>query len=736
VARGFLALSHSAAFFGEDQEDSIVDLSSYFDARDSSKDYQGAFCELLWAEFLSQDRPLETRYYLAAALAPLLDSLGWGRLRGMSRYLEVSPEAVMKAGNALREAFRAPKKLPNPADIRQMGMSVPVASQMANEYLADPGISEKSKDQFLAQWKKAWGKDAPTYQEDRDAGAFEPNEVMAKLAVAKPGKPEVQYLRGRGLFAAHEYTKAAEALEKANRLAADGHPAARRLQAMAYIRLGRNQEALGCFQALRESASPYWKSQGYRGQALIAEQKQNHSEAASNLWKAERLLPDAENVYLLAEVSLKLKDREDVEKLLEAKAEKSGDHRAHYWLGRYAEEDQQSGVAEDHYRKAWAAAPVAEYAEALSRIYLSREEFGSALEVLEAVRARLSPDGRRVYAECLLQAGRAQDAAEEYAVAFAASPGPDMLARYVEALIKCNRAKEALAAANAFPVQTLPMVRFAVARASLANHDIARARPILEDLAKREDSNSEYHFLLGMVHFESRNYGKAKSEFDEALRYREDYQEAKYYCGLTMIKLGKADGARSLFNELTQQASSDWKAKGLMGMGLAFSSQKKPEAAESFFQRSLGVRETAEAEAELATSRRRFGGPDKWVALAQKAYALDPTDPKAICIMGESMLALGKKAQALALFKRAVETDPNSCDLLNGLAKSQFLTGAYEASKSTSAAAISLCPQEPGGYYYAGVTSEKLQNRAEAESYFKAYRKAGGDENLLPEGFR
>jgi len=200
VARGFLALSRNGSFFGEDLEDSISRLSDYFDPRDSSADYRGVICELLWAEFLSEDRPLETRYYLASALAPMVDSLGWGKLRGMSRYLEVPPEPIQETGNALREAFRNPKKLPNPKEIHKLGMSVSLASQIANEYLSDPGLSEKSKDRFLAQWKKAWGKDAPSFKEDADDEAFSPAAIMTKLAASKSDNAEVHYLRGRGLF--------------------------------------------------------------------------------------------------------------------------------------------------------------------------------------------------------------------------------------------------------------------------------------------------------------------------------------------------------------------------------------------------------------------------------------------------------------------------------------------------------------------------------------------------------
>jgi Flp pilus assembly protein TadD len=145
---------------------------------------------------------------------------------------------------------------------------------------------------------------------------------------------------------------------------------------------------------------------------------------------------------------------------------------------------------------------------------------------------------------------------------------------------------------------------------------------------------------------------------------------------------------------------------------------------------------TAEAHALLALSKRRLGGPQHWEEDANQAFSLDSRHPKAILAMGEVHIAKGRKAQALKLFQKGREHNPESCDVLAGLAKSQYLSGQYQASRSTSSSAISNCPDEAEPYFYAGVVSDKLSNRKEAEGYFKAYKKAGGNEDLLPEAYR
>ena len=201
LAKGFIALARQEAFFREDTGDSALDLSAYFDGRDTSSAYLGVMCELLWAEFLSQDRPLETRYYLASALFPILDSLGWGRLQGMKKYLDVSPEAVREVADGMRDAIRNPKKLPKPKEVRKAKAPLELASQIASEYLSDGDLSEKAKDRFLAQWKKAWGREAPSFREDGEESVFRPNALLAKLANSKSQSPAAHYLKGRGLFA-------------------------------------------------------------------------------------------------------------------------------------------------------------------------------------------------------------------------------------------------------------------------------------------------------------------------------------------------------------------------------------------------------------------------------------------------------------------------------------------------------------------------------------------------------
>lgn len=734
VAGAFLALPLHEGFFRE-VSDSAFTLGGAFLAGDSTADYRAAVAHLLWEEFLGQDRPLLARYHLAHAVKARFDSLEVPAPSSLEAYLEADPRALEALVGDLKASLKDPKKVPGPKDIRKADIPLPLAADLAARHLDASGLTKRKRKQYEARWKKVWGKDLPEPREDENV-PFHPALAVERLVATRPGSPAAQYFRGKALFAARQYAAAAEALDEANKLRPGVFAAARYLEALALMQLGRESEALGRFHALREAPDPTWKAKAYYGLGVINHKEKRYSEAASDLWRSIRSKETSEAVFLLAEVSANLNGNAEAEKLLEGVLAKNpGEHRAHYWLGRYAEKREQVGVAEDHFRKAWEQSPNPEYAEALGRLFASREEWVAALKILEPAKAKLSPEGRERYADALLHAGRSRDATREFSAAYLARPTPALLGRHVEALLQTGKVDEAQAAVNAFKDQGHPAAKLAGAKVALRTGETAKSRLLLEDLAKREETNPELHYLLGLGWYNERAYGKARREFDLALKYRADYLDAVFYSGLALVKTGRPEEARNFFNELAQRTSPEWKAKGFIGVGFAFASQQKPEAAENYYQRSLGAMETAEGQALLALSKRRLGGQD-WMVGARRAFEMDPRHPKAVQAMGEVYFVENKKSQALKLFQKANELSPGNCDVLSGLAKAQYLMGQYMAGRATSATAVSQCPGETDPLYYAAVNSDKLRNKKEAGDYFRAYRKAGGDEGLLPEEYR
>jgi predicted Zn-dependent protease len=115
---------------------------------------------------------------------------------------------------------------------------------------------------------------------------------------------------------------------------------------------------------------------------------------------------------------------------------------------------------------------------------------------------------------------------------------------------------------------------------------------------------------------------------------------------------------------------------------------------------------------------------------------MNPGLPSAVQAMGDVLLARNRKSEALSLTKKALQENPNSCELLISSAKINFAAGNYETSRSNSTYAISICPDEATPYFYVGAVADKKYNKKEAKSMFKAFRKHGGDEVMVPAEYR
>ena len=66
----------------------------------------------------------------------------------------------------------------------------------------------------------------------------------------------------------------------------------------------------------------------------------------------------------------------------------------------------------------------------------------------------------------------------------------------------------------------------------------------LTDEAEREFAKN---FDVGDIYFKGRNYRAAESRFREALEYKPDHPETTYKLAVSLDKLGKTDGAQSLY---------------------------------------------------------------------------------------------------------------------------------------------------------------------------------------------
>jgi tetratricopeptide (TPR) repeat protein len=444
----------------------------------------------------------------------------------------------------------------------------------------------------------------------------------------------------------------------------------------------------------------------------------------------------------LARIRMDKGDLDGSEALVKDLSKKSpSDPEPLYYLGLIALKRQQSAVAEEFFRKAHQLkADDGKYAEALGRLYRDKDDWKAAVSVLTQAEAKLTLSGRLLYGDCLARGGDPVKAQAVYAELYKQEATPALLARRMDLLVRVGKAEQAVELASAAPFREATEVRFSLAKAQLSladahvlKGDVDQAVDLMKQVLKTDDHKPEYHYYLGLGYYGQGRYKKALGEFADALTYRVEYPEALYRKGLSLLKTEDVMEAEHAFGELSQHSEAGWKARGFYGLAMVFEAQGKPEAVQHHLERSVAAQPLPDALAYLSRIELKQAKVGEAQEMARKALALDPSHEGATVALAEA-LAVGKKqSEAMELARQGLRAKPLSCGLMVQTAKLNFEAGKLDSTFAAGSNAIRICPEEPMGYYYAGVATRGSNRPKEAKQYFKSFKKFGGDKKLVPE---
>jgi tetratricopeptide (TPR) repeat protein len=412
-----------------------------------------------------------------------------------------------------------------------------------------------------------------------------------------------------------------------------------------------------------------------------------------------------------------------------------------YFLGQIAVKRQQPAVAEDFFRKSHQLRPDdGKYAEALARLYKDKDDWKGAVSALSQAEAKLAASGRLLYGDCLARMGEHAKALAVYAELYKQEASAPLLSRRMDLLVRMGKAEQAVEMAGGSPFQETVEVRFSLAKAQLSladahvlKGDVDRAVDLMKQVVKTDDHKPEYHYYLGLGYFDQNKPKKALDEFTDALTYRVDYPEALYRKGLCLLKTDNVKDAENAFGELSQHAEPGWKARGLYGLALVFEAQAKPEAVQHHLERSVAAYPLPDALARLSAITLKQGKAAEAQELARRALAIDPANEGATVALADALAGAKKQSEAMELARQGLRAKPFSCGLMVQTAKLNFEAGKLDSTLAAGTNAIRVCPEEPMGYYYAGVATHGSNRPKEAKQYFKSFTKYGGDKKLVPE---
>jgi tetratricopeptide (TPR) repeat protein len=577
----------------------------------------------------------------------------------------------------------------------------------------------------LAKGNAALGRKEQAWETHKKAFALAPADLelaKGKLALARESHP----------------AELSKAYEDVLRIAPADADAAMGLAKLRYAQ-GNHAAAEGYFRiACKDSKDAH--AHALFGRSLLELKKID--EASVVLQKAVDLGEKDPSLRLdLARIRMDKGDLDWAEALLKDLAKKApSDPEPLYWQGRIAIKRQQVAVAEEFFRKSNQLKPDdGRYAESLARLQRDKDEWKQAVAVLSRAEAKLTPSGRLLYGECLVHGGDWAKAQTVYAELYKKEASASLLSRRMDLAVRTGKPEQAVALAGGTPFLEATEVRFSLAKAQLAlaeSHvlqgDLEQAVDLMKQVVKTDDHRPEYHYYLGLGYFNQNRHKKALDEFSDALTYRVDYPDALYRKGLCLIKIGDVKEAENSFGELTQHAEPIWKARGLYGLAMIFEAQGKPEAVQHHLERSIAAMPLADAMAYLSRVHLRNSRVVEAQDWARKAQSAEPSNEGATVALTEALAGAKRQSEAMELARQGLRAKPLSCGLLVQSAKLNFQAGQLDSTLAAGNSAIKACPEEPMGYYYAGIATHGSKRPKEAKQYFKSFRKMGGDKKLVP----
>ncbi len=193
----------------------------------------------------------------------------------------------------------------------------------------------------------------------------------------------------------------------------------------------------------------------------------------------------------------------------------------------------------------------------------------------------------------------------------------------------------------------------------------AEAAPYLKTAMELQEHNPIYHLRYGMALMELRDMPSAYKEINRAMELDPDMPETYLRIGEAKLRSGSAMDSIKMLDKALKLDPKLAEAYGLIGE--AFEELADLRSAMSYYQRAIKeIPDDARLHFKLALARLRIGGNN--TAIKHFAMAVKLTDnvenkppwlPEALYRLGLAQQATGRRADAIASFKKYLEIAPS-----------------------------------------------------------------------------
>ncbi len=220
--------------------------------------------------------------------------------------------------------------------------------------------------------------------------------------------------------------------------------------------------------------------------------------------------------------------------------------------------------------------------------------------------------------------------------------------------------------------------------------DFATASPILRESLKKGPKNFEALDLMGTIDRQMANYSEAKNLLTQAIRLKPEQFDPRYNLGLVLFKQGERSQARLQMEKALRINPSSSEARFQLAAIL----------------RAQGLNDLSRKQLALyQADRDRQASRDMAASNSNQAAAA---------------LARGDLANAIALYKDAVQANPGDSRILYNLALALDRNADYQQEREILQRAIELDPKFTLAHNQLGFLHLQAADMANAEKEFKA----------------
>jgi tetratricopeptide (TPR) repeat protein len=198
------------------------------------------------------------------------------------------------------------------------------------------------------------------------------------------------------------------------------------------------------------------------------------------------------------------------------------------------------------------------------------------------------------------------------------------------------------------------------------------------------------YYHLGLLYLERGSLDEAIVQFQDALRIKPHYAEARNNLGAALLQKGALDEAMAQYQEALRTDPAFADAHDNLGAALLQMGRVDDAIAE--LQKALQLQPgLASAHSNLGVALFRKGRVDEAIAQYQTALRSDPEYGQAHNNLGTALIAEGRMAEALTQYEEALRLQPADPNTQNNLAL--LLATCTEASLRNGDKALQLARQ-------------------------------------------